>query len=133
MLATYLPLPVLTLLGDVPPDAPLPGWVTALVVVVVPLALSALASAVASAVNEVIRQRDAAGLPVAGSLRIVAAILNAVAINLDKSREQVRIANGAAAPRAADPSIQQAQAVLAAATDAAVRDSRAAAVTEVKS
>lgn len=103
---TYFPLPALTFLGDVPADAPLstlPGWVTALVVLIVPLALSALASAVASGVNEVIRQRDAAKLPVAGSLRIVAAILNAVAINLDKSREQARIATGAAAPRPADP------------------------------
>lgn len=95
MLSTLLPIPTLTLLGDVPADAPLstlPGWVTALVVVVVPLALSALASAVASGVNEVIRQRDAAGTPVAGSLRIVAAIVNAVAINLDKTRQQVAAA-----------------------------------------
>ncbi len=91
-LLTLFPLRSLTFLGDVPADAPLstlPAWVTALVVVVVPLALSAMASAVASAVNEVIRQRDAAGTPVAGSLRIAAAILNAVALNLDKSRQQV--------------------------------------------
>ena len=106
VLATAFPLPTLTFLGDVPATATLhelPGWVTALVVLVVPLALSALASAVASAVNEVIRQRDAAGIPVAGSLRVFAAILNAVAINLDKSREQVRIANGTTAPRPSDP------------------------------
>ena len=106
MLATFFPLPSIQFLGDVPATATLhelPDWVTALVVLILPLALSALASAVASAVNEVIRQRDAAGTPVAGSLRIVAAILNAVALNLDKSREQVRIANGTTAPRPSDP------------------------------
>lgn len=90
-LASLLPISSFVAAGaDVTPTLDtLPGWVTALVVLIVPLALSALASAVASGVNEVIRQRDAAGTPVAGSLRIVAAILNAVALNLDKSRQQV--------------------------------------------
>jgi hypothetical protein len=102
MLATYLPLPTMTFLGDVPLVAPeQPAWVTALVVVVVPLVLSALASAIASAVNEVIRQRDAAEQPVSASFRIFAAVLNAVALNLDKTREQKAIASGAAQPRPA--------------------------------
>lgn len=101
---------MLTLATAIPADAPLsalPGWVTALVVLIVPLALSALASAVASAVNEVIRQRDTAARPVSGSLRVFAAVLNAVAINLDKSREQKRIAAGDALPRPADPAAKE--------------------------
>ena len=41
------------------------------------------------ALNQVIRQRDAEGVPVSPRLRFVAAVLNAAAANLDKSREQV--------------------------------------------
>lgn len=98
--ATYFPLPTLVLVGDVPavivpPD--MPPWVAYLLPA---LGLFLLSTCVA-ALNEVIRQRDAEGVPVSPRLRLVAAILNVVAANHDKAREQRAIASGAAQPRPA--------------------------------
>lgn len=88
ILATYFPLPVLTLLGDVPPEssvlAALPLWAQMLL----PVVAYAIFSGLVGGLNEVLRKRDAEGVPVSPRLRLVAAVLNAMAANLDKSRQQ---------------------------------------------
>ena len=104
MLATYLPLPVLTLLGDVPPPpvpAGAPWWAQYLVLAAPAFGLW-LFSNLVGALNEHIRKADAGAVPVSPRLRLVASMLNVMAGNLDKSREQRAIASGAAAPRTAD-------------------------------
>jgi hypothetical protein len=55
------------------------------------------------ALNQVIRKRDTDKVPVSPALRFVASVLNAMAGNIDKTREQAAIAQGAASPRPADP------------------------------
>ena len=97
---TYLELPALVLLGDVPPvvAAPMPAW---LMPVLSTLGLFAF-SLLVGALNQVIRKRDADGVPVSSTLRLMSAVLNVAAGNLDKTVEQKAIASGAAAPRTAD-------------------------------
>jgi hypothetical protein len=107
---TYFPLTALTLLGDAPGVASvsagatfdlsaLPPWVGYLL----PALGLFLFSLLVGALNAVIRQRDADGVTVSPRLRLVAAILNAAAANLDKSKQQAALANGTTAPRPSDP------------------------------
>lgn len=87
LLATAVEAAPFTLVGDVPPAvaAHIPAWV----MYVLPAAALFIYSLGVGALNQVIRQRDADGVPVSPRLRFVAAVLNAAAANLDKSREQV--------------------------------------------
>lgn len=87
ILATAIEAAPFTLVGDVPPvvAAHVPAWV----LYVAPAAALFVYSLLVGALNQVIRQRDAEGVPVSPRLRFVAAVLNAAAANLDKSREQV--------------------------------------------
>jgi len=102
MLATYLPLPAFVLLGDIPPaPAVLPDGVPPWLAYLFPALGLFLLSTCVAALNEVIRQRDASGVPVSPRLRLVASILNVVAANHDKAREQRAIASGAEQPRPA--------------------------------
>ena len=59
-------------------------------------------SLLVGALNQVIRKRDAEGVPVSANLRLISAVLNVAAGNLDKTVEQKAIAAGSAAPRSAD-------------------------------
>ncbi len=95
MLATYFPIYALTLLGDasvasaLPPGATfdltaLPLWAQLLL----PVLAYAVFSGLVGGLNEVIRKRDADGVPVGPKLRLLSAVLNAMAANLDKTRQQ---------------------------------------------
>ncbi len=93
-LLTYFPLPLV--LGDAPSVAALPAGATFDLSAVPPWVeylLPALGlflfSGLVGALNEVIRKRDADGVPVSPSLRLVSAVLNAMAANIDKSKQQV--------------------------------------------
>ncbi len=80
--------PPFTILGDVPmpiDTSTLPPWLAYLLPA---LGLFLLSTCVA-ALNEVIRQRDASGVPVSPRLRLVASVLNVVAANHDKARQQL--------------------------------------------
>ena len=65
--------------------ASVPPWVGYLLPA---LGLFLLSTCVA-ALNEVIRQRDASGVPVSPRLRLVASILNVIAANHDKAKQQL--------------------------------------------
>ncbi len=95
MLATYFPIFTLTLLGDasvasaLPSGAPfdlsaMPLWVQMLL----PALGLWLFSTVVAAVNEVVRKRDAEGVPVSPRLRFVLAVANTIAANHDKAAQQ---------------------------------------------
>lgn len=94
LFATYFPLPLV--LADAPAVAALPAGATfdtlaaqhPLLAMLVPLVAYALFSAVVGELNEVVRKRDAAQVPVSPGARFVLAVLNATAANLDKSRQQ---------------------------------------------
>ena len=98
-LATFFPLHTMTLLGDVPVTSPVPagaGFVLStlppwLAYLLPALGLFLLSTCVA-ALNEVIRQRDADGIPVSPRLRMVAAVLNVISANHDKARQQAAAA-----------------------------------------
>lgn len=79
--------PPFEILGDVPLEASahMPAWV----MYALPAAALFVFSLGVGALNQVIRQRDLEGVPVSPRLRFVAAVLNAAAANIDKSREQV--------------------------------------------
>jgi hypothetical protein len=55
-------------------------------------------SSLVAALNEVIRQRDAKGEPVSPRLRLVASVLNVIAANHDKARQQVAAAKAPVEP-----------------------------------
>lgn len=86
LLATALEAQPFTLPGDVPPvlAAHLPTWA----LYVLPVLAYAVFSGAVGGLNQVIRQRDLDGVPVSPRLRLVAAVLNAMAANWDKTREQ---------------------------------------------
>ena len=54
-----------------------------------------LFSSVVAAVNEVVRTRDAEGVPVSPRLRFVVAVLNTMAANHDKAAQQAAKAKAA--------------------------------------
>jgi len=62
----------------------MPLWVQLLL----PVLAYALFSGLVGGLNEVIRKRDADGVPVSSTLRLASAVLNAMAANLDKAAQQ---------------------------------------------
>lgn len=103
MLATFFPLPTLTFLGDVPPPTVPAGapWWAHYAIAAAPAVGFWLFSTLVGELNAYVRKCDATAVPVSPRLRLVASLLNGIAGNLDKSREQRAIASGAAAPRPA--------------------------------
>ena len=87
MLATYFPLPAVLVLSagtEVTALDSLPTWLGYLL----PAVGLFVYSLFVGALNEVVRKRDAEGVPVSPRLRLVLAVLNAAAANLDKTRQQ---------------------------------------------
>lgn len=91
MLATFFPLKTLMLLGDVPVPAGAPPWLAYLLPLLPALGLW-LFSSLVGALNQVVRTRDAEGTAVSPRLRLVLAVLNVMAGNLDKTKQQVAAA-----------------------------------------
>ncbi len=92
---TYFPIFTLTLLGDASVASALPSGATLdlssmppWVQMLLPALGLWLFSSVVAAVNEVVRKRDAEGVPVSPRLRLVVAVLNAMAANHDKTAQQ---------------------------------------------
>lgn len=86
LLAIAHEAPPFEILGDVPlaAQAHVPAWVMYLA----PVVAYAIFSGAVGGLNQVIRQRDLDGVPVSPRLRLMAAVLNAMAANWDKTREQ---------------------------------------------
>lgn len=78
-----------TIIGDVPSIVTLepPQWVLMLL----PALGLFIFSSVVSALNEIIRKRDAEGVLVSKRLRFVASVLNVMAANHDKAAQQAKV------------------------------------------
>ncbi len=93
MLATFFPLPVLTLLGDVPPPpvpAGAPWWAQYLALLAPAFALWLFSQGV-DALNAVVKKRDAEGIETSGRVRFVLMVLNAMAGNILKGKRVVGV------------------------------------------
>lgn len=98
-LATYLPLPVLTLIGDASVEAlalagatfdlaAMPPWVAYLL----PALGWFLLSTVVAELNDRVRKMDAEGTPVSPRHRFVLSLLNRIVANHDKAAQQAAAA-----------------------------------------
>lgn len=87
---TYLPLPPLVLLGDVPPALP-PGapWWAQYAILAAPAFGFWLFSSGVDAFNAVVKKRDADGLETSPRVRMLLAVLNVMAGNMLKGKRVV--------------------------------------------
>ena len=104
MLASAFPAVPFEILGDVPLPVPAgaPWWAQYAVVAAPAVGLWLFSVAVAR-LNGYIRAQDTAGLEVAKNLRLVAAILNFGAGNLDKTTQQAALAKAEPKPEEPKP------------------------------
>ena len=87
-LATFFPLPTLTLLGDVPVPAGAPWWAQYAILAAPALGFWLFSTGV-DALNAVVKKRDADGIPTSPRVRFALAVLNVAAGNMLKGKRVV--------------------------------------------
>ena len=92
---TYFEAPPFTLIGDVPPMPPLPAgapWWAQYAILLAPAVGLWLFSQLVDVLNQTVRERDARGEPTSPRARFVLSILNRLAGNWLKGKQQAELA-----------------------------------------